>query len=498
MRRQLVAVLFLTACGGSEDLPAIDAGTTVDAPEGLADVAPILVLDAEVADSVTSGSECLADEIQSLVCTNGEGTEFRTCVEGHWGPWSTDCTPTFTTVEMGFIGGCGVKEDGTAACDPGYAPLEGAGWVSVVGSLGEFCGLKTDGTVGCKEITAPTGTFKAIAMDDDKDEPTFCGIKSDDTVGCWGQVDPAFPSGTYQQIDLAKGIACGIKSDGTIACAGHDFDVPSGTFLELSVGSRTLCAIRSDGSLVCATDDPATAPALAQVPSGTFTKVSTNGTQACAVRADETIACWGWETMGSTWPPAGAFDDVDLEEGACGLTTAGHLECWGTDCGAIPLVGTENACETCGPIPECQCGGVTFDCDRGCDDGDNDKADAVTRPATDDGVDDYTAVSGTLGQNDSDWFAIPVSDESFSVLTGDLRLTPTAGQTLLVCLSFRYGEVNETYFYGCARASNDTPVVHERGLGGLGFGDDSGTALVQVIREAGPRTCAGYTLEYRF
>jgi hypothetical protein len=514
MRRLLVPLLCLSACGGGDDGEGVDAGLDPDAAQGDAaqaadarpgiDVIPVRVSDAAAADSVTSGDDCVTDEVQTMVCASGGGSETRTCVDGAWGPWSTDCTPRFTTVEMSNSFACGVKEDGTTTCDNGGGGelLAGDGFVDLVGESAAYCGLKTDGTVVCAGITAPTGTFKQLASNDTWPQSTVCGIKPDDTVTCWGEAALTFPSGTFKKIALTDGIGCGIRTDDTIACTGvtsEDFPVPGGTFKELSLAIRTFCAIRTDGTLFCDTADLSMRPVLQQVPSGMFTKVSTAGLQTCALRVDQTIACWGWEVAGATWPPSGTYQDLDLDEGGCALTTDGRIECWHTQCGEIPFVGTVNRCETCGPVPACQCGGVTYDCDRGCDDGDNTQATGTSRPDTNDGVDDYLPVTGTVGQNDRDFYKVHVDDQTFSIISADLKLTPASGQTLSVCLGFKYDATGNEYFYKCAWGSSTSPALLEQSLGeGLGSGDDSGVAVIDVTHVAGPPTCGSYTLEYRF
>jgi hypothetical protein len=128
---------------------------------------------------------------------------------------------------------------------------------------------------------------------------------------------------------------CGLLSDGRVVCWGDDdcqADAPASTerFVQISVGPLGGCYLREDGSISCSCcrgygpDEP-----LCQdIPQGRFVEVRVGAYDACAMDESRRLHCWGSSDVAQpTTEPLADFQVED--EGACGVTLAGDLVCWG-------------------------------------------------------------------------------------------------------------------------------------------------------------------------
>jgi hypothetical protein len=167
----------------------------------------------------------------------------------------------------------------------------------------------------------------------------ICGLKSDDgRVMCWGSNDGEPPAATaFASIALERTQSCGVReADSKIECwpehASAAAFPPTGAEFSFVDGP---CGLRAtDGVIECwgplyvigdadADTEVPTAVALASFDQGAL--------HGCAIRqSDSGVTCWGYDSLGETDPPAGAFRSVAAGFfSSCGVRSSGKLKCWG-------------------------------------------------------------------------------------------------------------------------------------------------------------------------
>lgn len=100
--------------------------------------------------------------------------------------------------------------------------------------------------------------------------------------------------------------------------------------LEVVVGDGDACALKRDKRIVCWADPSTYENGMTDAPPGQFTHVEVGLSFACALRKDGTLACWGQNDNGETQPPAGRYVDVSCSDAlACAIRTGGSAVCWG-------------------------------------------------------------------------------------------------------------------------------------------------------------------------
>ena len=177
---------------------------------------------------------------------------------------------------------CGVRVDGTIACEHGL-PL---GLTSDppdrrFTDINGDCGLRADGTVTCWNYGSVKSEFdlsdvRLTTIDGD------CGLRADGTIICWDSTGvqrdgPA--EGRFTAIDGR----CGLRADGAIICWRYDDEEtygPEGRFTAIS-GS---CGLRADGTVSCY---------YLEAPDGLYSSLTGSRSQACAIRSDGGVRCWG-------------------------------------------------------------------------------------------------------------------------------------------------------------------------------------------------------------
>ncbi len=271
---------------------------------------------------------CALREDGSIVCWD-EGTGLPPPPEG-----------TFVRLarKMGTSGlRCALRADHTVACSSSAPTVEVPPdrFVDLATGGTTTCGVREeDATLLCWSPGAPAssplpGRFVFVAPSD----RGGCAVAEDGSMQCWGGVETP-PAGRYESVELSSsGYACAIRQDGSMACWGSAAPTPPvGTFVEVAFGDlETVWALDADGHIVSFGDGawppPFSRPFVDVV-------VSSSG---CLQRSDWTWACsWNDEVA----QPDGAFEDLAMGEGVCGLRREGHLECWGDGAPPTPPAGT--------------------------------------------------------------------------------------------------------------------------------------------------------------
>ncbi len=297
-----------------------------------------------------------------------------TC-QGELGSARCQCAPTaFETPPAGESFGCSnegplivgdnyvcaLKADRSVACWGVAGPPASARFVRIAGApLGtRACGITVAGTIQCWPGTItpppPSGTYEAVAVD-----VNICGIGADGRATCTGPTTERYAPNTkpYRQIGANFTHHCAVARDGTVSCwgLGKESDtsicatnyecgqsIPlTGAFAQVAVGGVHTCGLRPSGQVECwgAGKGPTqgTYPEWGQgrPPAQPFRYITAHVNVTCGIRiADNAIECWGepYQNAGGSQvsPPSGEFPRVAAGLGfACGLTTAGDIQCWG-------------------------------------------------------------------------------------------------------------------------------------------------------------------------
>ena len=121
---------------------------------------------------------------------------------------------------------CGVHTNGELECvGDGGTPSFTGSFVQVVTShTGPIatCGLRRNGTVACEGIPSPSGAYTQIAIGPSGDTFRLCAINADHQLSCWlnGEEENNH-SGSYVSVALASNTGCALAPDGTVDCFRH-------------------------------------------------------------------------------------------------------------------------------------------------------------------------------------------------------------------------------------------------------------------------------------
>ena len=217
--------------------------------------------------------------------------------------------------------------------------------------------------------------FVAIGAGGPNSSGFSCGLTSDGSTFCWGnngngqlgngtQVSSSTPvsvSGDLSFVDLTVGDshACGLTIDGTAYCWGSNFRGPLGAGLPAGSGNLSTVPVA--------------------VSSGKqFNTIDAGLAGTCGVATDGVTYCWGdnsgfgggarlgdGSTVANSNVPVAVTNSSSLGfqtvtagfAGACALTGAGSLYCWGTDGG---MFGNGDALNAGSSTPVAAGGGATF------------------------------------------------------------------------------------------------------------------------------------------
>ncbi len=168
-----------------------------------------------------------------------------------------------------------------------------------------------------------------------------CGVRGSGAVACWGSDDIASmaPEGSYVDVDLDSGSTggCALATDGTIDCfvesSYYDYSgVFTGPYMDVCAAYGHFCALDLHGRLECNGSVFYGSPPIGDV----FVDVDCDYNIGCALAADGTATCWGRSHTNVTEidVAASGWEAIAVSNShACGLTTAGELECSGEDYG---------------------------------------------------------------------------------------------------------------------------------------------------------------------
>ncbi len=203
-----------------------------------------------------------------------------------------------------------------------------------------------------------------------------------------------------------------------------------------------------------------------------------------------------------------------------------------TECDGSPI----NACGGCATLPRepgtaCPCSGSVTECILEpwpiglvwCDDGDFGGTVATTLEATDDGVDEFSTVTGSIDvldladdsggylDQDIDRYEVFVDDTTFGRLEPEIEYVHPGGFAGEICI---YHGVYNTFgalwiscppegsgIYSCCVPFAEDTTTLSFSVELLGTGallDNSGVFRIEVISHGGAPMCADYTVRYRF
>ncbi len=296
---------------------------------------------------------------------------------------------SFTVVSAGGAHACGIATDGRAWCwgrnsdgqlgngstTNARTPVRVSGdhtFTTISAGIGHTCGVATTGAVLCWGSNVSgrlgngtiTGSSTPVSVLGDQvfvsisaGSAFTCGLTTNGAAWCWG-------SNSLGQLGR------GVEGDASVPVP-----VAGGlTFASLSAGDWHVCAVATGGAAYCWGLNSAagelgneqshalhsrTTP-TAVVGGYSFTTISAGHRFNCGVTTTGTAVCWGSNDTGqlgtgvagppihSPVPVEGGHGFVTLSVGgdpghACGVTTAGTLQCWGAGSegqlgnGAIPI-----------------------------------------------------------------------------------------------------------------------------------------------------------------
>lgn len=295
---------------------------------------------------------------------------------------SSSPSSSFTSIDMGSFGGCGLKSDGSVWCW-GYGQL---------GQLGNNAEISQSVPVQVEDNNM--GSVASIAVGDYH----ACGLKTDGTVWCWGdngdgqlgnsaagsesntpvQVDDS-SMGAVSRLSLGAYHSCALKNDGSAWCWGGNYngelghnssdanslvpvqvdDSSMGAVTDLSAGDFHNCALKTDGSAWCwgyngdgqlghnSSDAESRTPVQVDDSSmGSLVALSSGGDHSCALKTDGQAWCWGYNYSGQLGHNSisaqslvpvqvdntnmGAVTALSLGgDHSCALKSNGDAWCWG-------------------------------------------------------------------------------------------------------------------------------------------------------------------------
>jgi hypothetical protein len=330
--------------------------------------------------AVGNGAACGRRDDGSVTCWPGDK------------PVATAVPPvSFKSIGATASHGCGIRQDDTLLCwgwgdkREWSAPPVSGRFRKVEVTDQNNCALALDGVIICwgdqSSKAMPSVPVEGIFTSLSYRASQGCADRQDGAWICWGSNQ--FGEGTLPEEDHLKklGGACALTSEGKITCFRDLMEAkppwPTSTFAVVDGSERDGCALAADGSAKCWSNDllafdPVDPPAghryrmvkvavrqacglrddtaelecwgrssTGPTPAGRFSTFALTSTAGCGVREDGTVQCWAAAVNAGVVAvpaPSGVFKQVALgsEDGACALSGAGEIVCWGR--GYLPMV----------------------------------------------------------------------------------------------------------------------------------------------------------------
>jgi hypothetical protein len=226
---------------------------------------------------------------------------------------------------------CGALGNGEIQCwgTVSGAPPSGSAYRQVATGDDFACALDYDDAISCwgeTPLTPPSSEYLRIAAG----STDVCGLTPSLEIDCFGGSVPDAPPGPYQLVSRGNGFACGLLLDGNVHCWGSGYGTPgAGPYADLAGGGDHVCALLTDGLVECW--GATTTGYATSFPTGVaFVEITASTDYTCGIRAsDKGIQCWGSSPPSGI--PTGSFASISGAPAyACGFTTDGEGECWGT------------------------------------------------------------------------------------------------------------------------------------------------------------------------
>jgi hypothetical protein len=167
----------------------------------------------------------------------------------------------------------------------------------------------------------------------------MCGLHGDGSARCWGR-DADFgmepPRVPLTQMDVLS-LPCGVSVRGTISCGysgsedwGEEVDLSAltdgTTYQDVAVGGDFYCGLSDEGVMMCVDN----CGILLDVSGhGGYTSISAGWISLCGLKNHGSYTCWDMDGVGYSVEGRYMALEAGYDNGACGITEEGALDCWG-------------------------------------------------------------------------------------------------------------------------------------------------------------------------
>ncbi len=272
--------------------------------------------------------------------------------------------PEFTSVSTDYNGGCGRRADGTVECwgedGSGEAYVATDDRVLDVFYDGYYwCGRTVSRERACRGWDGYNYSHarESLALASRADiafgSVYACGIEPDGALTCVGGVPTDGGGWPYEEANPSIPLAHEDRHEHIPGLRRYSTLLPqTGGFTQVAVGYLHRCALLLDGRAVCWGKNEfgeAVPPG-----DGRYSRLALGVNHTCGIRLDGTAECWGFDDDGRSSPPsiqmitpaapsgpaAGILGDLQArpvrlqalaatDTVTCGLTSEGHIVCWG-------------------------------------------------------------------------------------------------------------------------------------------------------------------------
>ena len=269
----------------------------------------------------------------------------------------------FTSVSVGPLHTCGLREDGSAVCwgsddhlqsspPPDFRSPPAPRFTAVSTERLNICAVREeDGAVVCwlfdwetythtRRVVPPGPGDRIVEVSVYHD--AVCALAESNRLICGhfdepGTSEPSepFPDDRFLAVSAGPHQNCGIREDGSLLCwdrAGERVAVPDGAFTSIDQRDDLACGARDGAATICWRPEWAQQGSEVYVTRilGRTGSLSLGNNGICALRLDHTAFCQG--TGGPASPADEVFVSISLGYGdACGLREDGVAICWVRD-----------------------------------------------------------------------------------------------------------------------------------------------------------------------